>query len=96
LSVMRGIPALLEPWIRLEISAPEEHIGTLTSILAKRKGQIIEINSERTLFKIDGEIPVRESFGLATEIRSSTSGWATFGARSGGFRNPNNPSIKFD
>ncbi|MHA1864820.1 MAG: GTP-binding protein [Candidatus Thorarchaeota archaeon] len=96
LSVMSGNPALLEPWIRLEISAPEEHIGTLTSILAKRKGQIIEINSERSLFKIDAEIPVRDSFGLATEIRTATSGWATWGARAGGFRNPNNPSIKFD
>ncbi len=96
MSVMSANPALLEPWIRLEISAPEEHIGTLTSILAKRKGQIIEINSERTLFKIDAEIPVRDSFGLATEIRTATSGWATWGARAGGFRNPNNPSIKFD
>jgi len=95
-SVMSGSPVLLEPWTRLEISAPEEHIGTLTSILAKRKGQIIEINSERTLFKIDAEIPVRESFGLATEIRTATSGWATWGARAGGFRSPNNPSIKFD
>jgi len=96
MSVMSGNPVLLEPWTRLEISAPEEHIGTLTSILAKRKGQIIEINSERALFKIDAEIPVRESFGLATEIRTATSGWATWGARAGGFRNPNNPNIKFD
>lgn len=96
MSVMSGNPTLLEPWTRLEISAPEEHIGTLTSILAKRKGQIIEINSERTLFKIDAEIPVRESFGLATEIRTATSGWATWGARAGGFRSPSNPNIKFD
>ncbi len=96
MSIMSGNPVLLEPWTRLEISAPEEHIGTLTSILAKRKGQIIEINSERALFKIDAEIPVRNSFGLATEIRTATSGWATWGARAGGFRNPNNPNIRFD
>ena len=96
MSVMSGNPTLLEPWIRLEISAPEEHVGTLASILAKRKGQVLEINSERTLFKIDAEIPVRESFGLANEIRTSTSGWATWGARAGGYRSPSNPNIKFD
>ena len=83
-SVLSGNPTLLEPWVKLEISAPEEHIGTLSSILAKRKGQVLEINSERSLFRIDAEIPVRESFGLANEIRTSTSGWATWGARAGG------------
>jgi elongation factor 2 len=95
-SVMSGKPTVLEPWIRLEISAPEEHIGNLSSILAKRKGQILEINSERTLYKIDAEIPVRESFGLANEIRTSTSGWATWGARSGGYRSLNDPNIRYD
>ncbi|TFH06265.1 MAG: GTP-binding protein, partial [Candidatus Thorarchaeota archaeon] len=74
MSVMSANPTLLEPWIKLEISAPEEYVGTLSSILAKRKGQVLEINSERSLFKIYAEIPVRESFGLANEIRTSTSG----------------------
>jgi len=96
MSVMSGNPTILEPWIKLELSAPEEHVGTLSSILAKRKGQVLEINSERSLFKIDAEIPVRESFGLATEIRTATSGWATWGARAGGFRSPSNQSIRYD
>jgi len=95
-SVLSGKPTVLEPWIRLEISAPEEHIGNLSTILAKRKGQILEIDSERTLYRIEAEIPVRESFGLANEIRTSTSGWATWGARSGGFRSLNNPDIRYD
>jgi elongation factor 2 len=96
MSVMSASPTLLEPWIKLEISAPEEHVGTLSSILAKRKGHVLEINSDRTLFKIDAEIPVRESFGLANEIRTSTSGWASWGARAGGFRSPSNQSIRYD
>ena len=96
MSVMSGTPTILEPWIKLELSAPEEHVGTLSSILAKRKGQVLEINSERSLFKIDAEIPVRESFGLATEIRTATSGWATWGARAGGYRSPSNQSIRYD
>ncbi len=85
-SIMTGSPKVLEPWVRLEISTPEEHVGELTSILARRKGQVHEIDSERSLYRIIAEIPVRQSFGLANEIRTSTSGWATWGARAGGYR----------
>lgn len=95
-SVLSGSPVVLEPWIHLEISTPEEHVGTLSAILAKRKGQVLEINSDRSLYRIDAEIPVRESFGLSNEIRTSTSGWATWGARAGGYRNIKNSEIHYD
>jgi elongation factor 2 len=95
-SIKSGEPTILEPWVRLEISAPEEHIGTLSIIFARRKGHILEINADRTLYRLAAELPVRESFGLANEIRTSTSGWATWGARSGGFRSLHNSSIRYD
>ncbi|MDF1539596.1 MAG: hypothetical protein P1Q69_11915, partial [Candidatus Thorarchaeota archaeon] len=85
-SIMSGKPAILEPWIKLELISPEEHVGVLSSILARRRGDISEINSERSLYKIVAEIPVRESFGLANEIRTETSGWVTWGAKTGGYR----------
>jgi elongation factor 2 len=95
-SALTGNPVLLEPWIHLEISAPEEHVGTLSAILSKRKGQVFEINSDRSLYRIDAEIPVRESFGLANEIRTSTSGWATWGARAGGYRDTKNSEVRYE
>ncbi|MFW9978634.1 MAG: GTP-binding protein [Candidatus Thorarchaeota archaeon] len=85
-SILSGTPVLLEPWLRLEISAPEEHVGVLSSILAKRKGDILEIDSDRSLYRIQAEIPIEESFGLANEIRTETSGWATWGAKPGEYR----------
>ena len=95
-SVLSGAPVVLEPWIHLEISSPEEHVGSLSAILSKRKGQVFEINSDRSLYRIDAEIPVRESFGLANEIRTSTSGWATWGAQAGGFRDIKNSEVRYD
>ena len=95
-SIASGRPVVLEPWIHLEISTPEEYVGTLSAVLSKRKGHVLEINADRTLFRIDAEIPVRESFGLANEIRTSTSGWATWGARAGGFRDIKNSEIRYD
>ncbi|MHA1943668.1 MAG: GTP-binding protein, partial [Candidatus Thorarchaeota archaeon] len=59
-SILSGNPVALEPWIQLEISAPEEHVGTLTAILSRRKGQVLEISSERSLYRLKAEIPVRE------------------------------------
>jgi elongation factor 2 len=85
-SISSGNPILLEPWLKLELSSPEEYVGTLTAILARRKGHVLEIQTERTLARIEAELPIRESFGLANEIRTSTSGWASWGAQSGGYR----------
>ncbi|MFW9808108.1 MAG: GTP-binding protein [Candidatus Thorarchaeota archaeon] len=95
-SINSGKPVVLEPWIHLDMSAPEEHVGALTSILSKRKGQVLEIDSERSLFRLAAEIPVRESFGLANEIRTATSGWATWGAEAGGYRDIKNPDIRYN
>jgi elongation factor 2 len=95
-SVLSGNPVVLEPWIHLEISSPEEHVGTVTSILLKRKGHVFEIDSERSLYRIEAEIPVRESFGLANEIRTSTSGWVTWGAEKGGYRDVTDSERRFD
>ncbi|MHA2323576.1 MAG: hypothetical protein ACXACG_18260 [Candidatus Thorarchaeota archaeon] len=39
---------------------------------------------------------MRESFGLANEIRTSTSGWATWGAQAGGFRDTKNSEVRYD
>jgi len=89
-SILSGKPELYEPWLNLEISSPEEYVGVLTTILAKRKGHVLEIDSERTLYKIHAEIPVRESFGLANEMRTETSGWATWGAKPGVYRKASN------
>ena len=85
-SFLAGDPVLYEPWIHLEISTPEEHVGALSSLLARRKGEVLEINSERSLYRIEAAIPVGQSFGLANEIRTTTSGWATWGARTGDYR----------
>jgi elongation factor 2 len=95
-SIRSGDPVVLEPWIHLEISSPEEYVGTVSSILAKRKGHVFEIDSERSLYRIVAEIPVSESFGLATEIRSSTSGWVTWGAEKGGYRDVKDSERRFD
>jgi elongation factor 2 len=95
-SMLSGTPVVLEPWIHLEISSPEDYVGTVTAILSKRKGHVFEIDSERSLYRIVAEIPVRESFGLANEIRTATSGWVTWGAEKGGYRDVKDSESRFN
>ncbi|MHA2234814.1 MAG: GTP-binding protein [Candidatus Thorarchaeota archaeon] len=95
-SILSGHPVVLEPWMHLEISSPEEHVGAVTAILAKRKGHVYEIDSERSLYRIEAEIPVRQSFGLANEIRTATSGWVTWGAEKGGYRDVKDSERRFE
>jgi elongation factor 2 len=95
-SMLSGTPVVLEPWIHLEISSPEDYVGTVTAILSKRKGHVFEIDSERSLYRIVAEIPVRESFGLANEIRTATSGWVSWGAEKGGYRDVKDSESRFN
>lgn len=77
---------LLEPWQKLEITIPNDFVGKVTDILNKRKGKIISIQQSQYLYKVVVEIPVRNTFGLSSELRSETRGYATWGAEFIGFK----------
>ena len=69
-------PTLLEPIYKIQISVPPEYIGTVSGILSQRRGRVIDVQQKGPLAFITGEIPVRETFGLASDMRSKTSGRA--------------------
>jgi len=69
-------PTLLEPIYKIQISVPPDYIGTVSGILSQRRGRVIDVQQKGPLAFITGEIPVRETFGLASDMRSKTSGRA--------------------
>ncbi|MEM1885775.1 MAG: elongation factor EF-2, partial [Candidatus Jordarchaeales archaeon] len=69
-------PTLLEPIYKIQVMVPPEYIGAVSSILSQRRGHVINIEQRGPLVFVNGEIPVRESFGLANDLRSKTSGRA--------------------
>jgi len=75
-SVLTGKPALLEPIYMIELSAPTRWFGACTNIITSRRGKIQSTEKRGDLAVIVGFIPVTESFGLAGELRSATSGHA--------------------
>ncbi|TWU24326.1 Elongation factor G [Novipirellula galeiformis] len=71
-------PKLLEPIMNVEIEVPEDFQGTVVGDVIRRRGimtsnDIVEGNSI-----IKAEVPLAETFGYATDLRSMTQGQGTF------------------
>ena len=75
-SFLTAKPTLLEPIYKIEISTSTQWFGTCTNIITRRRGKIQDTQNRGNLTMITGYIPVAQTFGLSTEIRSATSGHA--------------------
>lgn len=71
-------PILLEPIMKIEVVTPEESMGDVIGDLNKRRGTIQSMDSSSTGARIvKGEVPLSETFGYVTALRTITSGRAT-------------------
>jgi len=75
--VKKGKPILLEPIMKLEVVTPEQFLGDIIGDLNSRRGHIGKIDPQGDTFIIHSLIPMAESFGYATSLRSLTQGRAT-------------------
>ena len=67
-------PVLLEPIMAVEIVAPPEYIGDVTGHLNAKRGRIHGLEPRSDLRVVNAEVPLREMFGYATQLRSLTQG----------------------
>jgi elongation factor G len=70
-------PILLEPIMKLEVVVPEQFLGDIMADLNSRRGHIGKIDTQGEMYTIHCLIPLAESFGYATSLRSLTQGRAT-------------------
>jgi elongation factor G len=70
-------PILLEPIMSVEIMVPDDYVGDVISDINSRRGRLkaVEHNSGRQ--RIEVLVPLAETFGYATDLRSLTQGRAT-------------------
>ena len=71
-------PALLEPIMKVEIECPEHFQGPITGDLISRRGMIVNTDMRDGITNILAEVPLAETFGYATDIRSMSQGQGTF------------------
>jgi GTP-binding protein len=66
---------LHEPVERLAIDVPEEHVGEVTQLLARRKGRLEEMHNHSTGWvRMEYLVPARGLIGLRTEFLTETRG----------------------
>ncbi len=75
---LQADPVLMEPIMKIEVVTPEESMGDVISDLNKRRGQVEGMESSRAGVRIvKAKVPLAETFGYVTALRTITSGRAT-------------------
>ena len=78
-------PLFLEPFMALDVAAPEGFIGDVIADLNGRRAKIQGIDNRNGLRMVNARVPLAEMFGYATDLRSMTQGRATYTMQFSGY-----------
>lgn len=67
-------PALLEPYMKVEVEVPEEYMGDVIGDINSRRGRMEGMEARSGAQHIRAFVPLSEMFGYATDLRSKTQG----------------------
>ena len=71
-------PVILEPIMSVEVTVPEEFLGTVMGDITARRGRPMGQRSRGNALSIDAMVPLSEMFGYVTSLRSNTQGRGNF------------------
>ena len=71
-------PVILEPIMKVQMTAPTEFQGNLFGLINQRRGVIVDSTDENNTSTVNAEVPLSEMFGFSTILRSSTQGKGEF------------------
>lgn len=74
----KGKPVLLEPIMKVEVSTPDQFMGDVIGDINRRRGKIMSQSSQKGIVIVLAEVPLSEMFGYSTQLRSISSGRATY------------------
>ncbi len=69
---------ILEPFMKLESSAPEEFQGVIIGQINQRRGIIVNTSVDAGYVVVEAEVPLKEMFGYSSDIRTVTQGKGEF------------------
>merc|ERR1719221_1890419 len=71
-------PIILEPYMKVEVTTPEEYMGNVIGDLNSRRGQVQNLAVKNNLQVIEANVPLAEIFSYIASLRSLSKGRATF------------------
>ena len=77
-ALQKGAPVLLEPVMRLDVVTPEEHLGDVMGDITGRRGAVQGSEARANTQIVRTMVPLAETFGYSTDLRSMTQGRATY------------------
>ncbi|MBH8564832.1 elongation factor G [Nostoc sp. CENA67] len=77
-AIKKAKPYILEPIMLVEVETPNEFMGRVQGDLSSRRGLLLGSETMQGYSVIRAEVPLVQMFGYSTELRSLTSGMATF------------------
>ena len=69
---------LLEPYMKVEVTTPEDYLGDVMGDLNSRRGRLEGMNAEKGAQVIKAQVPLSEMFGYSTDLRSKSQGRAQY------------------
>ena len=67
-------PVILEPIMKVEVTAPSEYLGSVMGDISSRRGMIDGQEERGNAVMVEASVPLAEMFGYATDLRSFTQG----------------------
>jgi elongation factor G len=71
-------PIMLEPIMLLEVSCPEDEVGSVIGDLGRRRGEVLALDARGADRVVRAEVPLAETFGYAAALGSLTHGRGRF------------------
>jgi elongation factor G len=77
-AMRKADPVLMEPVMSVEVVMPEEYMGDVIGDLSSRRGKVEGMGVRANARVVKAYVPLAEMFGYATDLRSKTSGRASY------------------
>ena len=71
-------PILLEPIMKVVVTTPDQFMGDVIGDINRRRGRIMNQTTNKGSVEVEAEVPLSEMFGYSTQLRSISSGRATY------------------
>ncbi len=74
----KASPVILEPIMKVVVNTPEANMGDVIGDINRRRGKILGQETIKGSVEVSSEVPLSEMFGYSTQLRSMSSGRATY------------------
>lgn len=77
-AMAKASPILLEPYMKVEVTTPEEYLGDVMGDISSRRGRVEGFSDRNGIKIVDAFVPLSEMFGYSTILRSMSQGRASY------------------